>query len=163
VRELAVRRPGFVGATLVLLSIGSYGDDSAVHPDVWLLLGHEPVRAVLVLVAMHVSTALITYNLLVRLAPARNIIVHEPNRSGSQSSPTEGEPAHENDGQGHVAELARERMVRLWMMWAVALEFVTGLVSIVYVPFNRPDAWISVRGEALYLAHAVLGACWRLV
>ena len=126
-------------------------------PDVWLLLGHEPVRAVLVLVAMHVSTALITYNLLVRLAPARNIIVHEPNRSGSQSSPTEGEPAHENDGQGHVAELARERMVRLWMMWAVALEFVTGLVSIVYVPFNRPDAWISVRGEALYLAHAVLG------
>ena len=126
-------------------------------PDVWLLLGHEPVRAVLVLVAMHASTALITYNLLIHLAPARNINVSEPIGSESQPSSPAGEPARESEWRDNGTELARERMVRLWMMWAVALEFVTGLVSIVYVPFNRPDAWISVRGEALYLAHAILG------
>jgi hypothetical protein len=38
-------------------------------PDFWLLLKGSSWEAVLVLMAMHVAIALITYNLLVRLAP----------------------------------------------------------------------------------------------
>jgi hypothetical protein len=40
-------------------------------PDVWLLLRHQPPRAVLVLMTMHVAVALITYQVVVRVAPAR--------------------------------------------------------------------------------------------
>jgi hypothetical protein len=39
-------------------------------PDVWIWHQHQPARAVAVLVCMHVAIALITYNLLVRGAPA---------------------------------------------------------------------------------------------
>jgi hypothetical protein len=41
-------------------------------PDVWLLLRGAPPEAVGVLVAMHVAVALVTYNALVRVAPARD-------------------------------------------------------------------------------------------
>jgi bacteriorhodopsin len=40
-------------------------------PDVWILKQGQPVRAVLVLMVMHVAIALVTYNALVHLAPAR--------------------------------------------------------------------------------------------
>jgi hypothetical protein len=40
-------------------------------PDLWILRQGQPVRAVLVLMAMHVAIALVTYNALVHLAPAR--------------------------------------------------------------------------------------------
>lgn len=41
-------------------------------PDVWLLLKHQPPRAVLVLMTMHVAVALITYQVVVRVAPPRD-------------------------------------------------------------------------------------------
>jgi hypothetical protein len=40
-------------------------------PDLYIWLLGQPGRAVLVLVAMHLAIGLITYNLLVRLAPVR--------------------------------------------------------------------------------------------
>jgi hypothetical protein len=40
-------------------------------PDLWILKGGQPVRAVLVLMAMHLAIALVTYNALVHLAPPR--------------------------------------------------------------------------------------------
>jgi len=40
-------------------------------PDVWIWLQGESAQAVAVLLAMHVAIALITYNLLVHLAPVR--------------------------------------------------------------------------------------------
>ncbi len=40
-------------------------------PDLWILLKGQPVRAVSVLVVMHLAIALVTYHALVRLAPAR--------------------------------------------------------------------------------------------
>jgi hypothetical protein len=43
------------------------------------------------------------------------------------------------------------------MVSAVVLEFAVGLAGMVYVPLNRPSGWIARKGEALYLAHAVLG------
>jgi hypothetical protein len=45
-------------------------------PDVWLLLKGQPPRAVLVLMTMHVAIALVTYNLLVRVAPVRAAAEH---------------------------------------------------------------------------------------
>ena len=60
-------------------------------PDVWLLVGHEPVRGVLALIAMHFSIALITYNLLVRLAPARSVTTHtSADGESPSSSPSPG-------------------------------------------------------------------------
>jgi hypothetical protein len=40
-------------------------------PDVWLLLRHQPVDAVAVLMTMHVAVALTTYQVVVRVAPAK--------------------------------------------------------------------------------------------
>jgi hypothetical protein len=40
-------------------------------PDVWILYQGQPARAVAVLFVMHLAIALVTYNLLVRLAPPR--------------------------------------------------------------------------------------------
>ncbi|HEX3792986.1 MAG TPA: hypothetical protein VHV57_00655 [Acidimicrobiales bacterium] len=40
-------------------------------PDLWILHQHQPARAVAVLVCLHLAIALVTYNLLVRLAPTR--------------------------------------------------------------------------------------------
>jgi hypothetical protein len=48
-------------------------------PDLWLLLQGDPVRAVLVLMCMHLAIALVTYNSLVHLAP-----VWEPRRRQAQ-------------------------------------------------------------------------------
>ena len=40
-------------------------------PDVYIWHQGQPAQAVLVLMAMHVAIALVTYNLLVHLAPVR--------------------------------------------------------------------------------------------
>lgn len=40
-------------------------------PDLYLLMLGDPVRAVLVLMLMHLAIAVVTYNALVRLAPAQ--------------------------------------------------------------------------------------------
>jgi hypothetical protein len=40
-------------------------------PDAWILYKGQPARAVAVLFVMHLAIALVTYNLLVRLAPPR--------------------------------------------------------------------------------------------
>jgi hypothetical protein len=41
-------------------------------PDVWLLAKHQPPRAIAVLVTMHAAIAVVTYNVLVRVAPVRS-------------------------------------------------------------------------------------------
>jgi hypothetical protein len=48
-------------------------------PDVWILLNGQPVKAVSVLIVMHLAIALVTYNALVRLAP--------PTRSSASGPP----------------------------------------------------------------------------
>jgi hypothetical protein len=40
-------------------------------PDLWILWKGQPIEAVAVLMTMHVAIALVTYNALVHLAPAR--------------------------------------------------------------------------------------------
>ena len=41
-------------------------------PDLWILAKGQPVRAVIVLMLMHLAIALVTYNLLVHVAPVRS-------------------------------------------------------------------------------------------
>ncbi len=114
-------------------------------PDVWLFTKHEPTRAVTYLIVMHLAVGLITYNSLVFGAPTKQRRTPTPSsprpRAVEQSSSTTRVPH------------------RLWnvMVIAVALEFVSGLIGLVDVPFNRANGWLSHRGEATYLVHSLLG------
>ena len=43
-------------------------------PDLWILLKGQPLKAVAVLMVMHVAVALVTYNAVVRIAPVRRAV-----------------------------------------------------------------------------------------
>jgi hypothetical protein len=47
-------------------------------PDIYLLVRHQPVRAVAVLMVMHLLIATVTYNILVRFAPAKQVSLLVP-------------------------------------------------------------------------------------
>ena len=47
-------------------------------PDVWILSKGQPAEAVAVLMVMHLAIAVVTYNLLVRLAPPRAVPLPPP-------------------------------------------------------------------------------------
>lgn len=116
-------------------------------PDVWLLLKHEPTRAVVFLIIMHLTVALITYNFLVYAAPAG--VGHGAAvvpRTRRRSLPT-------HDGLATRVPRVAWRLLLI----AVGAEFVVGLVGMLYVPFNRPNGLLVHRGETAYLIHAVLG------
>jgi len=117
-------------------------------PDVWLLIKHEPTRAVIFLIVMHLAVALITYNLLVFAAPV-----------GVRDAITVAAPMpRANEAlEGDATPERVPRVVWVVLMIAVAVEFFAGLIGMLYVPFNRPDGWLAHRGEAIYLVHAVLG------
>jgi hypothetical protein len=51
-------------------------------PDLFILYRGQPVRAVAVLMVMHLAIAVVTYNALVRIAPVR------PRREAAQGQPT---------------------------------------------------------------------------
>lgn len=109
-------------------------------PDGLLLLLGEPGAGVGALMAMHLVIALVTYNALVRLAPVR------------PWSPAEAAPS------GSVA-LDERTVRRVWnaMAVGVGLELVLGVVTIVSVPFRRPDSLLPARGTWLYAAHGAVG------
>jgi hypothetical protein len=50
-------------------------------PDVYILVKGQPAKAVAFLFAMHLAIALVTYNVLVRLAPVR-----APHRADGRSA-----------------------------------------------------------------------------
>ncbi|MHB1509913.1 MAG: DUF6069 family protein [Acidimicrobiales bacterium] len=135
-------------------------------PDGWLLWRGESPKAVVVLMAMHLAIALITYNFLVRLAPVR---------------PLPGDASRMASAQIHLAQLpsgstpygisadvaqseGRPAGSALWLAMAggVGLELALGLVALLVVPTGRPSGWIPAKGEAVYFAHAVLGAVLAL-
>ena len=119
-------------------------------PDVWILVKHEPTRAVLVLALMHLTVALITYNLLVFAAP---VAVRE---SAAAAGPTP-RLGHVRGLEGEAEPPRVPRGVWVALMVAVGVEFFAGLLGMLYVPFNRPDGWLVHRGEAIYLMHSLLG------
>jgi hypothetical protein len=119
-------------------------------PDVWILVKHEPTRAVLFLALMHLTVALITYNLLVFAAP---VAVRE-SAAAAEPTPRLG---HVRDLEGEAEPPRVPRGVWVALMVAVGVEFFAGLLGMLYVPFNRPDGWLVHRGEAIYLLHSLLG------
>lgn len=50
-------------------------------PDVYILYQGQPAKAGVVLVCMHLTIALVTYNALVHLAPARSVPVQSSTTS----------------------------------------------------------------------------------
>ena len=119
-------------------------------PDVWILVKHEPTRAVLFLAFMHLTVALITYNLLVFAAP---VAVRE-SAAAAEPTPRLG---HVRGLEGEAEPPRVPRGVWVALMVAVGVEFFAGLLGMLYVPFNRPDGWLVHRGEAIYLMHSLLG------
>ena len=61
-------------------------------PDLYILHMGEPVKGVAVLMVMHVTIALVTYNLLVHLAPARPMAGGSPAASPPVSEPAPASP-----------------------------------------------------------------------
>jgi hypothetical protein len=56
-------------------------------PDIYILHGGAPSRAVAVLMVMHLAIALVTYNLLVHLAPVRPVTQRQPAASRIEGGP----------------------------------------------------------------------------
>ena len=61
-------------------------------PDLYILHMGEPAKGVAVLMVMHVTIALVTYNLLVHLAPARPLAGGSPAASPPASEPAPASP-----------------------------------------------------------------------
>ncbi len=47
-------------------------------------------------------------------------------------------------------------------MIGVGAEFLTGVAALLTVPVDRPNVWLPVRGEVVYLVHASLGGVLTL-
>lgn len=120
-------------------------------PDLWLIARGQPLRAVGVLMAMHLAIALVTYQALVRVAPAA-----PPGAArAGDASPRAAQ---------HVGQAPRRPVPALgraaWaaMLVGVCTELVVGMAALVFVPIGRRTEWLPSRGQAVYLLHGVLGA-----
>jgi hypothetical protein len=127
-------------------------------PDVWLLvILHEPPRAVAVLMTMHLAIALLTYNLLVRVAPVRE--------TGAPATPIESgaPPKWPEKAEGKSAppapEAAERSAERLAIVLAVlvGIDFVLGILALFSLSSGRPTGWLPKHGLDVYLAHAIVG------
>lgn len=128
-------------------------------PDVYLLIRHQPVRAVAVLMVMHLAVAIVTYNILVRVAAVKHASLRVP---GSPTQPRrQFEPA-----QVPSEEVATERRspaetktrhLAATLAALVGVEFVLGIAALVFIPAGRPSGWLPSQGAKIYLAHAILG------
>jgi hypothetical protein len=118
-------------------------------PDLWILVHGQPPRAVAVLVVMHLAIALCTYNLLVHLAPVR------PPSGTTDRAPQAG-AAPRDTGPGGLSP-HRARQAGVAMGGLVGLELGLGIAALVLVPYDRSLTWLPARGQAVYLAHAVVG------
>jgi hypothetical protein len=87
------------------------------------------------LMAMHLAVAIVTYQLLVRMAPA-----------------TVQPPAA---GDADPERLARHLATVLAVL--VGVDLGLGVVTLVTVPTGRPSGWLPPAGAAAYGAHAFVG------
>ena len=127
-------------------------------PDLYLLARHQPAQAVAALMVMHLAIAVLTYNLLVRLAPAGGSApvtdALPPTAAGDRSGPTPGR-AGPTDAVDD-AERWTDRLAT-WLALLVGTELIVGIAVVVSVPTGRPSGWLPTRGQTVYLAHAGLG------
>ncbi|MGD0084824.1 MAG: hypothetical protein ABSD78_16760 [Acidimicrobiales bacterium] len=127
-------------------------------PDIWLLLRNQPVRAVAVLMVMHLSIAVVTYNALVRVAPVREGGAPRPANQGV-TTVDGGVPLGRTvpAGDPGTARESSNRRLALSLSVLVAIEFFLGVAALLLVPAGRSSGWLPTKGATVYLAHAVLG------
>jgi hypothetical protein len=118
-------------------------------PDLWILAEGQPLEAVAVLMVMHLAVALVTYNLLVRLAPVR-----PPRETPELTADPSAAPGRSPERSLTHARLARAGVA---MGILVGVELALGIGTFVVVPYDRPDVWLPARGHLLYLIHGALG------
>jgi hypothetical protein len=59
-------------------------------------------------------------------------------------------------GEGVTVQgITARRATRLAAL--IGVECVLGIVALLVVPFGRPSGWLPARGEAIYVAHAIVG------
>lgn len=145
-------------------------------PDLWILIGGEPPKAIAALVVMHVVIAFVTYNALVRIASVdrvrRRHLSVVPGTGGTAVSPVPSaaralaaeqyveasEPgAVELQAATASPSLAERRSIWVILVSLAGAEFVLGIVALLFLPPSRPTAWIPHRGLAFYLLHTVVG------
>ena len=106
---------------------------------------------------MHLAIALLTYNLLVRVAPVRE--------TGACATPIESgappkRPAKAEGKSAPPAPEAAERSAeRLAIVLAVlvGIDFVLGILALFSLSSGRPTGWLPKHGLDVYLAHAIVG------
>lgn len=125
-------------------------------PDAWLLFRHQPVGAVLVLMAMHLGIAVVTYNAVVHLAPGERLT---PRTGSAEGHPAVGLAVEHRQPSlaGAVGRLQISRWGWPVMFGLVLVDLLLGLIALFLVPEKRPSGLIPHRGAAIYLAHGVLG------
>ena len=113
-------------------------------PDALLFALGETAMGVATLMVMHLVVAVVTYNLLVRIAPAGG-------------APGPGAP--DDLSPGAPLRIPGRLVRRIWgtMALIVVLELVLGVGVIVSVPFRRPAAIIPARGTWIYTMHGAVG------
>jgi hypothetical protein len=135
-------------------------------PDLVLLVRHQPVRAVSVLLVMHLAIAVLTYNLLVRMAPARPDAPASPGVDPPATAPelslVESAGPDRLDREGIAVETDRgagdfDRRLASALALLVGVEFVMGIATLASVPTGRASGWIPTDGTVIYLVHAVVG------
>jgi hypothetical protein len=142
-------------------------------PDVVILVEGENPRGVAVLMSMHLAIALVTYQTLVRMAPARapvDIEARDVGTNGPSPTPSRPQPpapsaisATSASGavSGPEAPLGALPISarRAWdaMAVLVCVELVLGVACIVLVPPSRATSVVPSKDGAIYLAHASIG------
>jgi hypothetical protein len=109
-------------------------------PDLWLFLKGETGRGVAVLAVMHLAIASVTYNVIVRVAPVREL-----------PQPLAGKL----DIPGQLV-----RPLHAWwiaMVATVSVEFALGVITIFAVPESRPTGLIPPKGKLIFALHGVVG------
>ncbi len=123
-------------------------------PDLALLLLKVAPRAVLILVCMHLAVAIVTYNVLVRVAPPRRGAGPSTHREEALGGDIGVAPPDERV----VPSLALKRSTWVTMSWSVLAEMLSGFGFLLFVPLEHPTGWIMEHGFVASLVHATLGA-----
>lgn len=112
-------------------------------PDALLYARGDNPKGVLALAVMHVAIALATYNILVHVARVRRDSSARPARAVALAP----------------LELSERLVRRIWagVGMLLAADFALGVVTIVSVPFHRPDALVPPKGVWIYSAHGAVG------
>ena len=97
---------------------------------------------------LHLAVAVVTYQVVVRLAPPRRR--HRARATGAAPGwgpLTPGAPRPLVASLGHC----------FWLATGRGVEFALGVATLVVVPTGRPTGWWPEQGRLVYLAHALVG------